>query len=316
MTPSIANLLGIKYPLIIAPMFLVSDTKMVIEALKSGCTAAIPALNYRTQAELRTAIREIRSAQKGPIGINLIVNKSNMRLSKDLAVCLEEGIDFYITSLGSPKEVIEKAHKDGKLVFCDVVNAEYALKVEKLGADAVIAVNNEAGGHAGKLSMIEILNELKNSIHIPIISAGGIAEAADLNAALEAGASGVSVGTVFIASDEAPVSQEYKNALIEYGAKDIVMTTKLSGTPCTVIKTPYVEKTGTEPNWIEKTMNRYKGLKKLMKMILFVRGMKKLRSAAFDFTYKKVWCAGPSIEKIKEIRPIRVIIADLVRDLP
>jgi len=316
MTPSITELLGIKYPLIIAPMFLVSDSTMVIEALKAGCTAAIPALNYRTQNELRNAIREIRAAHKGPIGINLIVNKSNMRLTKDLDVCIEEGIDYYITSLGSPKEVIEKAHKKGKLVFCDVVNADYALKVQELGADAIIAVNNAAGGHAGKLSMNEILTELKSVVHIPIISAGGIAEAADLNAAIQAGASGVSVGTVFIASDEAPVSQEYKQALIDYGADDIVMTTKLSGTPCTVIKTPYVEQTGTEPNWIEKTMNRHKSLKKLMKMILFVRGMKKLRSAAYDFTYKKVWCAGPSIEKVKEIRPIRLIVADLVRDLP
>lgn len=312
---SITTLLGIKYPLIIAPMFLVSDSRMVIEALKAGCTAAIPALNYRTPVELRNAIREIRAAQKGPIGINLIVNKSNVRLSKDLAICLEEGVDFYITSLGSPKEVIEKAHKDGKLVFCDVVNAEYAVKVEKLGADAVIAVNNAAGGHAGKLSMNELLTKLRAAVQIPIISAGGIAEASDFNAAMKAGASGVSVGTVFIASKEAPVSQEYKQALIEYGAKDIVMTTKLSGTPCTVIKTPYVAQIGTDPNWIEKIMNRYKGLKKIMKMILFVRGMKKLRSAAFDFTYKKVWCAGPSIEKIKEIRPIQVIIADLVRDL-
>ena len=316
MTPSISELLSIKYPLIIAPMFLVSDAKMVIEALKAGCTAAVPALNYRTPVELRNAIQEIRAAHKGPIGINLIVNKSNIRLSKDLAVCVEEGVDYYITSLGSPKEVIEKAHKDGKLVFCDVVNAEYAVKVEKLGADAVIAVNNSAGGHAGKLSMNELLTELKGVVQIPIISAGGIAETSDFNAAMAAGASGVSVGTVFIASEEAPVSQEYKQAIVDYGAKDIIMTTKLSGTPCTVIRTPYVEEIGTDPNWIEKTMNRYKGLKKLMKTILFVRGMKKLRSAAFDFTYKKVWCAGPSIEKVKEIRPIRVIIADLIRDLP
>lgn len=315
-TPSISELLNIKYPLIIAPMFLVSDTTMVLEAIKAGCTAAIPALNYRTSTELRKAIKEIKSATDGPFGINLIVNKSNIRLKKDLAVCIEEEVDYYITSLGSPKEVIEKAHKGGKLVFCDVVNSTFALKVQELGADAVIAVNNSAGGHAGKLSMNELLTELKNSIHIPIISAGGIAEASDYKAAIEAGASGVSIGTIFIASDEAPVSQEYKQAIVDYGAKDVVMTTKLSGTPCTVIKTPYVEEIGTEPSWIEKIMNRYKGLKKLMKMILFVRGMKQLRNAAFGFTYQKVWCAGPSIEKVKKIRPINVIISDLVRDTP
>lgn len=262
---SITELLGIKYPIIVAPMFLVSNADMVIAALRAGCTAAIPALNYRTQDELRRAIKHIRSTEKGPIGINLIVNKSNVRLAKDLDVCIEEGIDYYITSLGSPKEVIRRAHEKGSLVFCDVVNAEYAIKVQELGADAVIAVNNSAGGHAGPKDMRTLLTELKGQVSIPIISAGGVGDSSDLKAAMDMGASGVSVGSIFIASLEAPVGEDYKDAIVQYGKEDIVMTTRLSGTPCTVIKTPYVEKQGLEPTFLERLM-KTKQLKKLVKI--------------------------------------------------
>lgn len=311
----INELLGIKYPIIVAPMFLISNAEMTISAIRAGCTAAIPALNYRTSDELRAAIREVKSAAKGPIGINLIVNKSNFRLNKDLDVCLEEGVDFYITSLGSPKTVIEKAHEKNQLVFCDVVNVEYAEKVEKLGADAVIAVNNSAGGHAGPKDMKDLVGELKNAISIPIISAGGVSTSKHVQEAIHAGAAGVSVGTIFIASDEAPVTDDYKQAMITYGKDDIVMTTRLSGTPCTVIKTPYVEKIGLEPTWLERLMKKYSGLKKIIKAILFIQGMKKLRKSAFGFSYKSVWCAGPAIENVKSIRPMKEIIEDLVEGL-
>ena len=287
----------------------------MIEAIKAGGTAAIPALNYRTSDALRTAIREIKSVAKGPFGINLIVNKSNFRLKKDFEVCLEEGVDFYITSLGSPKMVIERAHEKNQLVFCDVVNEAYALKVEKLGADAVIAVNKSAGGHAGPMDMKALLTSLKSSVKIPIISAGGVSSSGHIKDALEAGASGVSVGTIFIASDEAPVTEDYKQAMVTYGKDDIVMTTRLSGTPCTVIKTPYVEQIGLEPTWLERLMKRYSGLKKIVKAILFIQGMKRLRKSAFGFSYKSVWCAGPSIEGVKNIRSIKDIFKDLTVDL-
>jgi len=311
----INELLGIKYPIIVAPMFLISNVSMVIEAIRAGCTAAIPALNYRTSDALRSAIRKIKSTEKGPIGINLIVNKSNFRLKKDLDVCLEEGVDFYITSLGNPKMVIEKAHEKNQLVFCDVVNELYAQKVEALGADAVIAVNSSAGGHAGPKNMEDLVGTLRKSISIPIISAGGVSSATHVKQALDAGAAGVSVGTIFIASDEAPVTDEYKQAMVDFGKDDIVMTTRLSGTPCTVIKTPYVEKIGLEPSWLERLMKKYSGLKKIIKAILFIRGMKKLRKSAFGFSYKMVWCAGPSIEGVKSIRPMKEIIKELVDGL-
>lgn len=311
----ISELLKIKHPIIVAPMFLISDANMVVAANEAGCTAAIPALNYRKGEELRKAIREIKSRTNGPLGINIITNKSNFRLKSDLQICIEEGVDFYITSLGSPAMVIKEAHAKGKLVFCDVVNVEHAIKVAQLGADAVIAVNKEAGGHAGPMPMIELVTDLRSSISIPIISAGGIARSEDVQKALDAGASGVSVGSIFIASTEAPVSAEYKEGIVEYGAKDIVMTTRLSGTPCTVINTTYVQETGLQPTWMEKMMKYNKHFKKFFKMVLFLRGMKQLRKAAFGFSYQKVWCAGPSIEYVKSIRPMKEIIEDLTAGL-
>lgn len=311
---SLSELLGIRYPIIVAPMFLVSNTEMVIAAIKAGATAAIPALNYRTLEELRAAIKEVKQVTGGPIGINLIVNKSNFIYKEQLEVICEEKVDYIITSLGSPEETIKMAHQHGVKVFCDVVNVEYAKKVEGLGADAIIAVNNKAGGHAGGSSYDQLIPELKKACTIPIISAGGVGNGHEMRKVLEAGADGLSIGSIFIASDEAGVNDEYKQACIDYGAKDIVMTTKISGTPCTVINTPYVQQIGTEQNWLERLLNKNKRLKKWMKALTFIKGMKSLRKAAFGATYKTMWCAGPSIEHVKEVKPLGEIIHQLVKE--
>jgi len=307
----LSKLLGIELPVIIAPMFLVSNVEMVVAAIKSGATAAIPALNYRSTDELREAIQRIKREAKGPFGINLIVNKSNFLYKEQLKVCCEEKIDFIITSLGSPEETIREAHKAGAKVFCDVVDVNYAKKVEALGADGLIAVNKEAGGHAGSLSFKELIPLLKKSCKLPVISAGGVGNGFEMREMMKYGADGFSMGSIFIASTESGVSQDYKQACVDYGSKDIVMTTKLSGTPCTVINTPYVQKVGTNQNWLERLLNKNKRLKKWFKAFTFFKGMKKLQNAAFSSTYKTVWCAGPSIEHVKAIRPIKEIIDQL-----
>ena len=311
---ALCTLLNIEFPIIMAPMFLVSNEKMVIEGINAGITGAIPALNYRTIEELRKAIRSIKTQTSGPFGINLIVNQSNFLYKEQLQVCCEENVDFFITSLGSPEETIKKAHKHGIKVFCDVTDAKFAKKVEGLGADAVIAVCKEAGGHAGNISFKELIPELKKVCTIPVLSAGGIGTGKGIKQMLDLGADGVSMGSIFIATDEAPVSQEYKDACVQYTAKDIVMTTKLSGTPCTVINTPYVQKTGTQQNWLERILNKNKKLKKWMKALTFMKGMKSLQNAAFSSTYKTVWCAGPSIEHVTEIRSVKEVVEELRRD--
>lgn len=314
MSPKLNQLLDINYPIIQAPMFLVSNTAMVIEAMKAGIAGCIPALNYRTLPELRAAIHELKNAKVpgGAYGFNLIVNKSNFKFQEQLQVLCEEGCDFIITSLGSPEETIKQAHKAGIKVFCDVTDLKYAKKVEGLGADAIIAVNNEAGGHRGDISPKELIQLLKSSCNIPVISAGGVGTKKELDLMLGYGADGVSVGSPFIASEEAGVTAEYKQACVDYGAKDIVMTQRISGTPCTVINTPYVQKIGTEESWWEALLNKNKKLKKWVKMLRFSIGMKATEKAAKEATYKTVWVAGPSIEYTKKILPVRTIIKNLV----
>ncbi|WP_289046102.1 nitronate monooxygenase [uncultured Olleya sp.] len=315
METKLTQLLNIKYPIIQAPMFLVSNVAMVTEGMKAGVAGCIPALNYRTLEELKAAIKQLKAnkVEGGSFGFNLIVNKSNIKYKDQLRVLCEEGCDFIITSLGSPEETINQAHKAGIKVFCDVTDLRFAKKVEQLGADAAIAVNNQAGGHRGNISPQELTNQLSKALSIPVISAGGVGCKADIDTMLSYGAEGVSVGSPFIASVEAGVTDEYKQACVDYGAEDIIMTERISGTPCTVINTPYVQKIGTKQTWLERVLNKNKKLKKWVKMIRFSIGMKATEKAAKKATYKTVWVAGPSIEHTKEILPIKDIVSNLTK---
>lgn len=295
-------------------MYLVSNVHMVVEASKAGITGAIPALNYRTDREFRKSLEELKEKSKGPFGINLIVNKSNIKLKEQLKSCLDYKVDYLITSLGNPSQIIQECHENGILVFCDVVDEAYGKKVSDLKPDGLIAVNKDAGGHAGKLNSNELINRLQTVSELPIISAGGVGNGKQLLAKLKEGACGVSIGSPFIATEESPVSQEYKEACVHYSALDIVMTTKLSGTPCTVINTPYVQKTGTRQSLLESFMNKHRKFKKIAKMLTFYKGMKSLKKAAFSSTYKNVWCAGPSIEYVKDILPVKKVVDNLLKE--
>jgi len=295
-------------------MFLISNADMLIEAMKSGITGCIPAHNYRTNSEFKDAIKMIRKKASGPIGINLIVNKSNVKLKQQLNSCLELKVDYIITSLGSPEKIINACKPLGIKVFCDVVDVKYALKVQNLGCDAIIAVNKEAGGHAGPTPAKALIPELVAACSIPVISAGGVSNGKQMKQMMDLGACGISMGSPFIATDEAKVSDAYKQAIVDYGAKDIVLTEKLSGSPCTVINTPYVQKVGTKRNFLETLLSKNKKLKKFIKMLTWYKGTKALERSAFNTTYETVWCAGPSIEGVKSIRPVKQVVSDLIID--
>jgi nitronate monooxygenase len=314
MKTALTDMLGIEYPIIMAPMFLVSNPRMVVSALESGITGCIPALNFRTLEDLEKGIKEIKSQTSRPFGINLIVNKSNVLAQKQLFKCLDLGVHYFITSLGSPEEVIRESKKQGVKVFCDVIEEDYAKKVEDLGADGVIAVNSGAGGHLGNIPASVLVPALKNKCKIPVISAGGVGTGSGILSILALGADGLSIGSPFIASTESGVSHEYKKACIEYDAEDITVTTKLSGSRCTVINTPYVKKIGTEQNVVESFLNKNKQLKKYAKMLTYYKGMKLLEKAAFSASYQSVWCAGSSIEFTHEIRPVKDIVQNLIQE--
>jgi nitronate monooxygenase len=315
MKTSLTELLSIDHPIIMAPMFLITNADMMIAALESGITGCIPALNFRTNEELSRALKEIRARSKKSFGVNLIVNKSNISYKKQLHTCLDEGVDYFITSLGSPEETIRESKRTGTRVFCDVIDEKYARKVEDLGADGVIAVNSGAGGHLGNIPSTVLIPMLKKACKIPVISAGGVGSGAGIVAMLALGADGVSIGSPFIATHEAPVSEDYKRACVEYGAEDIVLSDKISGTRLTAINTPYLKKIGTNQNFIESFLNTNKSVKKYAKMLTYYRGMKLLEKAAFGASYKSVWVAGTSIEFTHKIEPLKDIVARYVTEM-
>jgi len=311
----LTHLLNIKYPIIMAPMFLINNVEMMIAAMNEGIAACIPAHNFRTDTDFRKALDAIRNRSRGCMGVNLIVNRSNLFYEEQLQTCLKYKMDFIITSLGSPVKVINACKPLGIKVLTDVIDAPFAKKCESLGADALIAVNNEAGGHLGPLPPKDLIQQLRQHCSLPVISAGGVGLGKHILEKLEWGACGVSIGSPFIATTESPVSPEYKQACIDYGANDIVVSTKISGTPCTVINTPYVQKIGTKQNWFEAILSRNKTVKKWIKMLTFYKGMQSLEKAAFKATYKNVWVAGKTIEYTKEIMPVAVLIKKLIQEM-
>ena len=319
---SICRILGINYPIIMAPMFLVSNEAMLHAAILSGIAGTFPTLNYRKEGELDALLRSLNTFKEknkisgGNYGINLIVQKTNPLYSKHLEICVSNKVPFYITSLGSPKEVIESAHSYGAKVFCDVTNLEHAQKCADLKADGFIAVGQGAGGHAGPYPLgILVPALIKNFPHVPVIAAGGIANGSAILSAMAAGASAVSIGTRFIASTEATVSEAYKQSILDSGMDDIVLTTRISGTPCTIINTPYAKKIGNNQNWFERLLSNNPTTRKYFKMLVQVRGMKKLEDAVKPGNYANLWCAGQSVEMIRDIKPCRKIIDDLMIEI-
>lgn len=310
----LTELLGIDLPIIGAPMFLVSNEDMVVEISEAGAIGTFPALNYRPIENYEGALKKIRQRTKKPIGVNIIVNKSNTRQHEDLRLALEAGVNLFITSLGNPKDVIKEAHKNGAKVLCDVTNLDHALKVQEMGADGVIAVGSGAGGHAGPISPVVLIPWLAEKLDIPVVAAGGVADGRTMASMLALGASGVSVGTRFIASKEAQVGAAYKEAIIKASPEDIIMTTRLSGTPAAVIKTPYTEKMGADLPWALEVLKKNPLTKKYVVPLIHYLGMKSLEAAVDKPTWKTVWSAGQSVGLIDSEMACREILARMVKE--
>lgn len=309
--------LVIDFPIIMAPMFLVSNEAMMKSGMDAGIMATFPSLNYRKDGELDSLLKALNTYKssnnvKGNYGVNLIVQQSNPLYKKHLAICIENKVPFFITSLGNPKEVIDQAHAYGAKVYCDVTNLIHAEKCASLNCDGFIAVGQGAGGHAGPNPLHILIPALtKKFPHIPVVAAGGIATGDAILSIMASGAQGFSIGTRFIASKEAQVSEAYKDAIVNSGMDDIVMTTKISGTPCSIIDTPYAKKIGYQQTWFEKQLNENKTVKKYFKMLTQIRGMKKLEDSVKPGNYKTLWCAGKSVEMIHEIESCEVIVNTL-----
>lgn len=306
------EMMNCRYPIIGAPMFLVSNRDLVVGVTNAGGVGTTPSLNFRPSEEFGKVIKDMKDNANGPVGVNIIVNKSNTRQDSDLKFSLDAGVDLFITSLGNPKEVIRLAHQQGAKVVCDVTNLDHALKVQDLGADGVIAVSSGAGGHAGPISPLVLIPWLTKELDIPVIAAGGIADGTTMAAALALGASAVSVGTRFIACKEATVQQAYKQAVIDASPENIVMSTRISGTPASVIETEYVKKMGTDLPWLLQQLKKHPKTKKYVVPLIHLAGMKSLENAADKPTWKTVWSAGQSVGLIKQELSVEEIMHKFV----
>ncbi len=315
----ISELLQIEFPLIMAPLFLVTNKEMLKAGIRGGIMATFPTLNFRKDGELAGLLDDLNQFKAqypgGNYGVNLIVNKSNPFLAAHLKLCIDKKVPFYITSLGNPKEVIEAAHAYGAKVFCDVTNITHAQKCYDNGCDGFVAVGQGAGGHAGPNPLQILIPALKNHFpDKPILAAGGIVNGAGFLSVEILGADGAYVGTRFIASKECTVNDAYKQAILNAGMDEIVMTTKLSGTPCTIIDTDEAKKLGYTQSWLEKFMSNNPRTKKWFKALVNVRGMKKLENSVLPNNYQKLWCAGKSVELITEILSCEEIIAQFKKE--
>jgi nitronate monooxygenase len=275
---------GIRYPIIAAPMFLISNADMIVEVGEAGAMGAIPALNARTTEAFRATVREIKRRTNAPFGVNLML-LGNDRLSEDLAVCLEERVPLIITSLGDPTELIQRAHDQGTRVFCDVVSLRHARKAHDAGADALIAVASGAGGHAGPISPFVLIPWLASALDIPVIAAGGIATGAGVAASLALGADAAYLGTRFIASAESPAEDAFKKAILAASPEDI------ENTP---------EVTGHAANFLKDSLEGFRA--------------KKREGGADVKRWRDVWSAGQNVGLIGEIKSCRAIVAELVEE--
>ncbi len=230
----------LRIPVIGAPMFIVSNPKLVIAQCTSGIVGSFPALNARPQSRLDEWLNEISKAlaawdrdhperPAAPFAVNQIVHRSNDRLEQDMAVCAKWKVPIVISSLGARPELNDAVHAWGGITLHDVIDDRFARKAVEKGADGVIAVAAGAGGHAGRWSPFALLQEIRTWFDGPLVLSGAIANGGSVLAAQAAGADLAYVGSPFIATEEANAPDAYKQAIVDSGAADIVYTDLFTG---------------------------------------------------------------------------------------
>jgi nitronate monooxygenase len=286
--------------------------------MDAGIMGVIPALNFRETEQLSHAVIRLRQyqtdkASSGSFGVNLIVQGGNKRLGDDLQACVDARVPFYITSLGDPAKVIKAAHAYGALVYCDVTRMDHARKCAEAGCDGFIAVGQGAGGHAGPFPLQVLVPALRERFPgIPVVAAGGIATGSAIVSVMALGAAGVSMGTRFIACSEAMVPDEYKEEIIRAGMQDIVLSTRLSGVPASVINTEYVRKSGTSPGFFERWLSGGGWLNRYVMKRIRSRRLKRILNPGH---YGRIWSAGQSVEMIGSVASVREIVDTVNRQM-
>jgi nitronate monooxygenase len=294
-------------PVIGAPMFIVSNPKLVITQCQSGIVGAFPALNARTTDQLREWIIQIKTelaefskvnpaAKVAPFAVNQICHVSNGRLMADMQVCVEQQVPIIITSLRPPAEIVAAVHAYGGVVFHDVISIRHAKKAAAQGVDGLILVCAGAGGHAGTLSPFALLREVKSFFQGTIILSGAISDGFSIASALALGADLAYIGTRFIATKEANADDRYQKMLIDSTADDVIYTAKFTGIHGNYLKGSIIE-AGYDPSHLERPERA------------------EIDAGSVDGGPKKIWKdilgAGQGVGSIRATQPAAELIASM-----
>jgi nitronate monooxygenase len=292
-------------PVIGAPMFIISNPRLVIAQCKNGVTGAFPALNARPQAVLGDWLFQITTelaafgqanpgAEVAPFAVNQIIHASNDRLAADIDLCEKYKVPIVITSLSAPKDIVPRVHAWGGLVFHDVIGVRHAKKAMEAGVDGLILVCAGAGGHAGTLSPFALIEEVRKFWQGPVALAGAIATGRGVLAARAMGADFAYVGTRFIATVEANADARYKETIVEADATDIVYSDYFTGVPGNYLRQSVIN-AGLDPDRLPsrgKTAMNFEAAK---------------ASEAVK-AWRDIWGAGQGVGAIGDILPAADVI--------
>jgi nitronate monooxygenase len=309
---------SIELPIICGAMYPCSNPELVAAVSAAGGIGIVQpiSLTYVHGHEFRAGLRLIKSLAAGrPFGMNALIESSSKsyheRMVRWVDIALEEGVRFFVTSLGNPRWVAEKAHAMGGAVYHDVTELKWARKGADGGVDGLIAVNRRAGGHAGSRSAEELLDELM-PVGLPVVCAGGISTAEDIGRVLRLGYAGVQMGTRFIATDECSAHDRYKQAIVDAKAEDIVLTERLTGVPVAVINTPYVQRIGLRAGPVARWLLRQRRTKRMMRTWYGLRSFTRLkRSHAAGDVSRDYWQAGRSVDGVTSTESVGTLMQRL-----
>ena len=308
--------LGIQLPIIGGAMYPCSNPELVAAVSEAGGIGVLQpiSLTYVHGHQYRDGIRYMRTLTSKPLGMNALIEGSSKvyreRMTGWIQVALEEGVRFFVTSLGKPEWVVRMVHEVGGRVYHDVTERKWAQKAMDSGVDGLIAVNDRAGGHAGPKSPEALIDELA-PFGLPVICAGGVGDAAAFVHALQLGYDGVQLGTRLIATTECTASAGYKSAIVQAGEDDVVLSERITGVPLSVIRTPHVERVGTRAGPLARMLLRGRRTKHWMRAFYAVRSAIRLRRASFaESTSSDYWQAGKSVAGIHSVEPVARILGD------
>ena len=221
---------------------------------------------------------------------------------------LDADVRFFVTALGNPRWVCEAVHSAGGVVYHDVTEKKWAEKAIAEGVDGLICVNRRAGGHAGAMQPRELFQDMQE-LGVPLVCAGGIGSEEEYVDALKIGYAACQLGTRFIATDECAVHETYRTAIIDAEEEDIVLTHRLSGVPCSVIRTPMIDRLGTEAGPVARWLLKNRKTRHWMRTLYTLKSIRGLkRSSREGLGNKDVYQAGKSVAGIKEVLPAGEIV--------